>query len=145
MHYLPVIQDFPQTQGFTGKALKYWTRLAADPAKVIELYYENGTSDQFHSKLKADLDLERMLSDKFNANELVLLFGMMPYSVLRLIGQESLGDDMPIRNRVTQQLGSLMGDMVHHACQVGRHARRMVLSFGKRSPCTTHGGGYTCS
>ena len=37
-----------------------WTSLAAPPEDVIRLYREHGTSEQFHSELKTDLDLERL-------------------------------------------------------------------------------------
>lgn len=114
----------------------YWTSLDVDVARVIELYHEHGTSEQFHSELKTDLDLERLPSGKFQTNELVLLLGMVAYNVLRLIGQESLeGEDIPIRKRVTRRrLRSVMQDMIYLACRVVRHARRLVLSFGRQCP-----------
>ena len=114
----------------------YWTSLDVDVVRVIELYHEHGTSEQFHSELKTDLDLERLPSGKFQTNELVLLLGMVAYNVLRLIGQESLqGDDIPIRKRVTRRrLRSVMQDMIYLACRVMRHARRLVLSFGRHCP-----------
>jgi len=68
----------------------YWTSLNDDVATVVELYRARGTSEQFHSELKTDLDLERLPSGKFQTNELVLLLGMVAYNLLRLIGQESL-------------------------------------------------------
>ena len=114
----------------------YWTSLGVDVARVIELYHEHGTSEQFHSELKTDLDLERLPSGKFQTNELVLLLGMVAYNVLRLIGQESLeGEDIPIRKWVTRRrLRSVMQDMIYLACRVVRHARRLVLSFGRHCP-----------
>ena len=114
----------------------YWTSLDVDVARVIELYHEHGTSEQFHSELKTDLDLERLPSGKFQTNELVLLLGMVAYNVLRLIGQESLeGEDIPIRKRVTRRrLRSVMQDMIYLACRMVRHARRLVLSFGRQCP-----------
>lgn len=114
----------------------YWTSLNVDVARVIELYHEHGTSEQFHSELKTDLDLERLPPGKFQTNELVLLLGMVAYNVLRLIGQESLeGDDLPVRKRLTRRrLRSVMQDMIYLACRMVRHARRLVLSFGGHSP-----------
>jgi len=98
----------------------YWTSLDVDVARVIELYHEHGTSEQFHSELKTDLDLERLPSGKFQTNELVLLLGMVAYNMLRLIGQESLeGEDIPLRKRVTRRrLRSVMQDMIYLACRV---------------------------
>jgi len=111
----------------------YWTSLADDAATVIDLYHAHGTSEQFHSELKSDLDLERLPSGKFQTNGLVLLLGMMAYNLLRVIGQESLQqDDAPIRKAVSRRrIRSVMQDMIYLACRMVRHARRLVLSFGR--------------
>ena len=36
----------------------WWASLGAKPVKVIELYREHATHEQFHSEIKSDLDLE---------------------------------------------------------------------------------------
>jgi len=117
----------------------YWTSLKDDAATVIELYRAHGTSEQFHSELKTDLDLERLPSGKFESNELVLLLGMVAYNVLRMIGQASLnGKDAPIRKKVSRRrIRSVMQDLVYLACRLVRHARRWYLSFGKICPWFT--------
>lgn len=114
----------------------YWTSLSDDVAKVIELYQAHGTSEQFHSELKTDLDLERLPSGKFQTNELVLLLGMVAYNLLRLIGQESLREaDAPIRKQVSRRrIRSVMQDLVYLACRLVKHARRWMLSFGRNCP-----------
>lgn len=111
----------------------YWTSLPDDAATIISLYHEHGTSEQFHSELKTDLDLERLPSGKFQTNELVLLLGMIAYNLLRLIGQESLeGDDMPIRKRPSRRrVRSVMQDMIYLACRMMKHARQWKLTFGR--------------
>jgi len=63
----------------------YWTALEFDPAKVIDLYHAHATSEQFHSELKTDMDLERLPSGKFQTNDLVLRLGMVAYNIMRLI------------------------------------------------------------
>jgi|GEM_PF-575547 len=40
----------------------WWASLDAKPEKVIELYREHATHEQFHSEIKSDLDLERLPS-----------------------------------------------------------------------------------
>ena len=114
----------------------YWTSLRDDVAKVIELYRAHGTSEQFHSELKTDLDLERLPSGKFQTNELVLFLGMAAYNLLRLIGQESLREaDAPFRKQVSRRrIRSVMQDLVYLACRLVKHARRWTLSFGKNCP-----------
>ena len=111
----------------------YWTSLADAAATIISLYHDHGTSEQFHSELKTDLDLERLPSGKFQTNELVLLLGMVAYNVLRLIGQESLqGNDAPIRKRpFRRRIRSVMQDMIYMACRMVKHARQWKLTFGR--------------
>ena len=114
----------------------YWTSLSDDVATVVELYRAHGTSEQFHSELKTDLDLERLPSGKFQTNQLVLLLGMVAYNLLKLIGQESLREaDAPIRKPISRRrVRSVMQDLIYLACRLVRHARRWMLSFGRNCP-----------
>jgi len=114
----------------------YWTSLDDDAATAIALYQAHGTSEQFHSELKTDLDLERLPSGKFQTNELVLLLGMLAYNMLRLIGQESLQEaDVPFRKQASRRrVRSVMQDLIYLACRVVKHARQWALSFGRHCP-----------
>lgn len=114
----------------------YWTSLPDDPATVITLYHAHGTSEQFHSELKTDMDLERLPSGKFQTNDLVLRLGMVAYNLLRLIGQESLQErDAPIRKRpFRRRVRSVMQDLIYLACKMVKHSRRLFLSFGRHCP-----------
>ena len=49
----------------------FWTSIPDSPEKVIDLYRDHATSEQFHSEIKSDLDLERLPSGKFATNQLV--------------------------------------------------------------------------
>jgi hypothetical protein len=112
----------------------YWTSLSDDPGTVVK-YQAHGTSEQFHSELKADLDLERLPSGKFQTNELVLLLGMMAYNLLRLIGEVCLREaDAPIRKQVLRRRVRSVIPVVYLACRLVRHARRLRLSFGRHCP-----------
>lgn len=114
----------------------YWTSLGDGVATVVGLYRAHGTSEQFHSELKTDLDMERLPSGKFRTNELVLLLGMVAYNLLRLIGQASLQEaGVPIRKQVARRrVRSVMQDLVYLACRLVKHARRWTLSFGRNCP-----------
>lgn len=57
---------------------------------VIELYHDHGTSEQYHSETKDDLDLERLPSGKFKTNTLILSLATFASNMLRLLGQKSL-------------------------------------------------------
>ena len=52
--------------------------------------------EQYHSEVKTYKDLERLLSGKFAANQLVLHLACLTYNVLRVIGQGTIGrQDVP--------------------------------------------------
>ena len=109
----------------------WWTSLPDEPDAVIELYHKHGTSEQFHSEIKTDMDMERLPSGKFSANSLVLLCGLVAYNILRMIGQETLGLGIaPMRKKVSRRrIRSVMQDMIYMACRVVRHARQVKLKF----------------
>ena len=67
--------------------------------KIIALYADHGTHEQFHSKFKTDLDLERLPSGKFDTNYLVGQLAALAMNVLHLMGQHGLlGPDAPVRH-----------------------------------------------
>lgn len=149
-----VVEAIRRTVTADGQALllpeleinTFWTSLKPSRVtaqQVVELYHDHGTSEQFHSELKTDMDLERLPSGKFATNALVLECGLVAYNALRLCGQESLRQDrklppeqkMPIRKRVRRRrLRSVIQDMICIACRLVRHARRWSLAFWKNNP-----------
>ncbi|MGG4032189.1 IS1380 family transposase [Paenibacillus cisolokensis] len=114
----------------------YWTSLRCAPWRVIELYRDHGTSEQFHSEIKTDLDLERLPAGKFATNDLVLHTGLFAYNLLRIMGQESLReDDAPIRGNVKRRrIRTVIQNIVYMAARYVRHARNICLNFGSNSP-----------
>ena len=68
----------------------YWTNTSLPDETVIDLYHAHGESEQYHSEIKTDMDVERLTSGKFESNKLVLELTMIAYNILRIIGQESL-------------------------------------------------------
>lgn len=109
---------------------------AADAERVMALYREHGTHEQFHSEIKSDLDLERLPSGKFATNDLVLSLAALAYNVLRLIGQNALtGDDAPPRHPAKRRrLRTVIQELMCVAAAVAHHARRRVLVFGAHCP-----------
>ncbi|OUM84144.1 MAG: transposase [Bacillus thermozeamaize] len=114
----------------------YWTSLRCQPWRIIELYREHGTSEQFHSEIKTDLGLERLPAGKFATNDLVLHAGMLAYNLLRIIGQESLRkDDAPIRGKVKRRrIRTVIQNLIYMAVRLVRHARRFYFAFGRYNP-----------
>jgi hypothetical protein len=120
----------------------WWTNLAlacVDADALIKLYQRRGTSEQYHSEFKTDLDLERLPSGKFDTNALVLALAALAYNILRYIGQDTLvGPDAPIRKAVhRRRLRTVLQEMIYKAARLIRHGRRYVLRFGRGDP------GYT--
>ena len=116
----------------------YWTSLKLPAEEVIALYQAHGTSEQFHSELKTDMDLERLPSGKFATNHLVLTLGLVAYNILRLCGQTALkkdndlpeGQRMPMRRRVKRRrLRTVIHDMIYMAVRLTSHANRWGLSL----------------
>jgi hypothetical protein len=121
----------------------YWTSLKLPAKEVIELYHQHGTSEQFHSEIKSDMDLERLPSGKFATNALVLSLGLVAYNVLRLCGQTALQQNgrlpqqkrMPIRKAVSRRrLRSVIQDLMYLAARWTHHAHRRGLSFWRNNP-----------
>jgi hypothetical protein len=114
----------------------YGTSLRCSPARVIELYRDHGTSEQFHREIKTDLDLERLPSGKFVTNDLVLHAGIFAYNLLRMMGQESIREeDSPIRRKVQRRrIKTVIQNLIYRAARFVRHAGQFSLNFGRSSP-----------
>ena len=121
----------------------WWTSLKLSAKMVIELYHQHGTSEQFHSELKSDLDLERLPSGKFATNALMLSLGLMAYNLLRLCGQTALSENadlppdrkMPISKPVfRRRLRSVIQDLMYFAARLTKHSHRFGLSLWRSNP-----------
>ena len=127
----------------------WWTSLPPTkvPAeKVIELYHDHATSEQFHAELKNDMDLERLPSGKFATNALVLELAMVAYNALRVTGQRALDEhetlppaDQPSLKRDRQgrrriqrrRLRRVIQDLMYLAVKLTRSGRRWRLHLSE--------------
>ena len=111
----------------------YWTNLSLSDQEIIDLYHAHGESEQYHSEIKTDMDVERLPSGKFDSNKLVLELTMIAYNILRIIGQESLKKrDDPGRKKVKRRrIRTVISNLVQFAGHLTEHAGRMILSIGK--------------
>ena len=114
----------------------WWTSLDEKSEKVIELYCEHATHEQFHSEIKTDLDLERLPSGKFDCNDLILHLAMLAYNGLRLIGQLGLlGEFSPVRHPAKRRrIKTVLQEIMYRAAQFIRKARKLILDFGQHCP-----------
>ena len=109
---------------------------------IMSVYHDHGTSEQFHSEVKSDLDLERLPSGKFSSNAFILLAGMIAYNLLRLCGQESLREDNgntiitpDIRKKANRRrIRTVIFDFIYMAGRIIHSSRKYFISFGKMNP-----------
>jgi hypothetical protein len=114
----------------------WWTSLDLPGKTVIELYAGRGESEQFHSEIKTDLDVERLPSGKFATNSLVLSLAGFVYNMLRIIGQLSLlGPDSPVRHPAKRRrIRTVMQEIMYLAARLIRTGRSLKLRFSRYCP-----------
>lgn len=115
----------------------YWAGLEEYPETVIDLYHGHGTSEQFHSELKSDMDVERLPSGKFATNATILQTAMMAFNTLRRIGQGLLAvmERLPMQVTVQRRrLRSVLQDIMYLACKYVQRSHRHFLKFNHTSP-----------
>ena len=122
-HYLlaPEIEiDFWNTNLFT-----------ISEKKVIDLYADHGTSEQFHSEFKTDMDFERLPSGKFKTNSLIVALGMLTFNLLRAIGQETLDSGLLKRKRKVQRIRirKVIQNVMYMACKFMIRNKRRVIQI----------------
>jgi hypothetical protein len=114
----------------------WWTTLDLPEKQVIELYEDHGTSEQFHSELKTDMDIERLPSGKFATNALVLTLGGLAYNILRAIGQLGLvSGQTPVRHAAKRRrIKTVMQELMYLAARLVKTGRRLKLVFSRHCP-----------
>jgi hypothetical protein len=117
----------------------WWTSLgeiACADEKIIALYCDHATLEQFHSEFKTDLDIERLPSGKFATNDLVMACAVLACNILRWIGLVGLlRDDAPIRHEAKRRrLKTVMQELMGVAARIVESGRRLALKFSHRCP-----------
>ena len=116
----------------------YWNSLNLYADIVEEQYHQHGTSEQYHSEFKSDLDLERLPSGKFSSNYTIMLLGMISFNLLRVTGKQLLQTGMVpgARRGKRMRLRTVMQNIMYMAGQYIEHARVSVLSIFRGNPWT---------
>lgn len=111
----------------------YWTSLNVSENEIIQLYHNHGTSEQFHSEIKSDLDLERLPSGHFKTNALVLQLTTLAYNILRIIGQRSIKNDSYAEKRgiKRRRLKTVIKNFITIASHIVKHARKNYIKLGR--------------
>ena len=109
----------------------YWTTLDLDSSMIEELYHDHATSEQFHSEIKTDMDLERLPSGKLKTNQLILQLGIVAYNVLRMMGQFSVASPLtPLRKKAERRrIRTVIQNLITCAARLIHHGRQLVLGF----------------
>ena len=109
----------------------WWTNLGWTDESIMKAYHAHGESEQYHSELKTDMDVERLPSGKFETNELVLELALIAYNILRMMGQESLkhkqADKRPVKRR---RLRTVLSNLIQFASHITEHARKVFMGLG---------------
>lgn len=115
------------------EAQTWWTSLNHPEEKIIGLYNDHGTCEQFHSEIKTDMDLERLPSGKFETNSLVLELGILAYNILRIMGQESVKQtDASMRKTAKRRrIRTVIQNLILIATRIVTHARKTYLNLGR--------------
>jgi len=111
----------------------WWTNLKCDVEKVIELYHNHATSEQFHSELKHDMGIERLPSGKFAVNKILLAIAMNAYNALRYLGQKSIEPENRKMYR-RKRLGKVIRDIICVAGKLVKHAKSLVFKIYEQDP-----------
>lgn len=110
----------------------WWTNLGWTDDDIIASYHAHGKSEQYHSEIKTDMDVERLPSGKFDTNELVLELTIIAYNLLRMIGQESLRHKPDQRRRVKRRrIRTVIDNLIRCASHITQHARQQVMGLGE--------------
>ena len=121
----------------------YWTNLEIDEvnkigfdetkiAKMcIESYHNHATSEQYHSEVKTDMNMELLPSKYFSTNALILRLSAISYNILRKISYLAIELDSNLqhhKNRKTLRIR--LSTVIDEFCRIV-HSRRMIVKLSK--------------
>jgi len=115
----------------------FWTTLGEEPEKVISLYHDHGTSEQFHSEIKTDMGVERLPSKHFNTNSIVLSLTMLAFNILRTIGVDlvEFSDLAPVKMNISRRrIRCVLRDIIRSGCKYVERSNTRFIRFGSECP-----------
>lgn len=112
------------------EAEAWFTSLDLGEARVVRLYEDHGTSEQFHSELKGELDLERLPSGKFNTNALVFALGCLAYNLLRVLGMKGKAVFRHRHPAKRKRLKTVVQELILLPARVLKGSNQLKLDLG---------------
>ena len=99
---------------------------------VIDLYKDHATSEQYHSELKTDMNMELLPSHFFSTNNAFLAVSVLSFNILRLIGDKCLQFEQftqSSRKKTTlrMRIKSVINKFATISFQIIRHARNFRI------------------
>jgi len=102
------------------------------PKRILDLYKDHGTSEQFHSEFKSDLNIERMPSYKYATNQLVLHISQLTFNILRLIGEAAIKIDQS--TQIRKRLRTVILKIIYTPCWFTRKNRKWTIFLPRNHP-----------
>ena len=102
---------------------------------IVDLYHKHAESEQYHSEVKTDMDLELLPSKYFATNAIFLQLAVIAFNLLREIGKIALSIDNNLQHRKSRRVKRIrLKTVINKLCAISSrvvtHARDMVLQFG---------------
>ncbi len=100
-------------------------------------FFDPTTSEQFHSELKTDKDVERLPSGKMSVNSLILQIAMIAFNSLRFLGQTALSQPqlLPVKPNVKRKrLRKVISDIICIAYKIVSHGRKWFIKIWEGNP-----------
>jgi len=116
------------------EAESWLTSLDLSGAAIFDLYCGHATAEQYHSEFKSELDLERMPSNSFKTNGLVLRLGTLAYNVLRLLGllgKDVMGHRHPAKRR---RMRTIIQELIMVPARILKGSAKLKLDIGSDLP-----------
>ena len=101
---------------------------------IARLYEDHGTSEQFHSELKGELDLERLPSGKFNTNALVFHLGALAYNLVRILGIKGKAVFRHRHPNKRRRMKTVIQELILIPARFLGGSNQMKLDLGKAHP-----------
>jgi len=111
----------------------WWTNLKTSAERITKLYCEHATSEQYHSEVKSEMNLERLPSSKFKTNSLILQIAAISFNVLKKMGDLYIKYGKDFFRNVTQdrpRIKTIIKNLCYRVCKVVHHARKVFFRFG---------------
>jgi hypothetical protein len=129
-HQKPLIVPWPAFE----MGSSWSTRLDLPAWEIARLYEDHGTSEQYHSEMKSELDLERLPSGKFSTNTLVFQMGCLAYNVLRVLGISGKAVFRYRHPTQRKRLRTVIQELILVPARVLHGSNQVKLDLGKAHP-----------